>query len=108
VSTNSSRVYTRIAGWGETNLRAPHPVGSTDGGRAGKIDGVKVGTPLGEYPFQFRRVERRGREVVVVGLVAGMESSVVVGPEDLRSGLRRVGPALAVAALVLALRRRAR
>jgi hypothetical protein len=69
---------------------------------------MKVGTPLGEYPFQFRRVERRGQEVVFVGLVAGMESSVVVGPEDLRSGLRRVGPALALIALVVALRRRTR
>jgi hypothetical protein len=68
---------------------------------------MKVGTPLGEYPFRFRRVERRGHEVVLVGLVAGMQSSVVLGPEDLRSGLRRVGPALAVVALVLALRRRA-
>jgi hypothetical protein len=63
---------------------------------------MKVGTPLGEYPFQFRRVERRGHEVVLAGLVAGMESSVVVGPEDLRSVLRWVGPPL-----VVALRRRA-
>jgi hypothetical protein len=69
---------------------------------------MKVGTPLGEYPFEFRRVERRGHEVVFVGLVAGMESSVVLGPEDLRRALRGVGPALAVAALVLALRHRAR
>jgi hypothetical protein len=69
---------------------------------------VKVGTPLGEYPFRFRRVERRGREVVLVGLVAGMESSVVLGPEDLRAALRRVGPPIAVAALLLALRRRPR
>jgi peptidoglycan/LPS O-acetylase OafA/YrhL len=69
---------------------------------------MKVGTPLGEYSFQFRRVERRGREIVVVGLVAGMESSVVVGPENLRPGLRLVGPPLALVALVLALRRRAR
>jgi hypothetical protein len=69
---------------------------------------VKVGTPLGEYPFEFRRVERRGRDVVLVGLVAGMESSVVLGPEDLRAALRRVGPPIAVAALLLALRRRPR
>ena len=69
---------------------------------------MKVGTPLGEYPFQFRRIERRGNEIVLVGLVAGMESSVVLGPEDLRVALRRVGVPIAAAALLLALRRRAR
>jgi hypothetical protein len=66
---------------------------------------VKVGTPLGEYPFQFRRIERRGAEVAVVGLVAGLESSVVLGPGDLRAAARRVAPPLAIVALLLALRR---
>jgi hypothetical protein len=67
---------------------------------------VKVGTPLGEYPFEFRRIERRGSGVVLVGLVAGMESSVVLGPEDLRAALRRFGLPLAAVGLLLALRRR--
>lgn len=51
--------------------------------RAGKIGQVKVGTPLGEYPFEFRRIERRGGGVAVVGIVAGLESSVVLDREDL-------------------------
>jgi hypothetical protein len=67
---------------------------------------MKVGTPLGEYPLQFRRVDRRGREVVLVGLVAGMESSVVIGPEDLRTALRWIGPPILAAALIHALGRR--
>jgi hypothetical protein len=69
---------------------------------------MKVGTPLGEYPFEFRRVERRGHEFVVVGLVAGLESSVSVGPDDLRTAARVLGPALAVGALLLLGRRRLR
>jgi hypothetical protein len=44
---------------------------------------VKVATPLGEYPFEFRRIERRGGGVVIVGIVAGLESSVVLGREEL-------------------------
>jgi hypothetical protein len=67
---------------------------------------VKVGTPLGEYPFEFRRVERRGAEIVVVGLVAGLESSVVVGPEDLRRAARLIGPGLVAVSVAIALRRR--
>lgn len=66
---------------------------------------MKVGTPFGEYPFELRRVERRGSEVVVVGLVAGLQSSVVLGPEDLRAALRWLGPPLAASMLVLAMRR---
>jgi hypothetical protein len=62
---------------------------------------VRVGTPLGEYPFEFRRVERRGTSVAVVGIVAGLESSVVVDFDDLRAAARYAVPALA-AALFLA------
>jgi chorismate-pyruvate lyase len=63
---------------------------------------VRVGTPLGEYPFEFRRLERRGRGVAVVGNLAGLESSVVLGPEDVRALLRRSVLPLAAAALLLA------
>jgi hypothetical protein len=43
---------------------------------------MKVGTPLGEYPFEFRRIERRPGGLAIVGIVAGLESSVVLGRED--------------------------
>jgi hypothetical protein len=54
---------------------------------------VKVGTPFGEYPFVYRRVERREDGVAIVGTVAGIESTVAV-------------PAAAVALLLLARSRR--
>jgi hypothetical protein len=44
---------------------------------------VKVGTPLGTYPLRFRRLERREGGVAIVGLVAGMESSLVLERSDL-------------------------
>jgi hypothetical protein len=44
---------------------------------------VKVGTPLGEYPFELRRIERRDSGLAIVGIVAGLESSVVLGPAEL-------------------------
>jgi hypothetical protein len=59
---------------------------------------VKVGTPFVEHPFEFRRLERRGRDVVVVGTVFGLESSLLVEPEDLRALARWVGPPLAATA----------
>lgn len=68
---------------------------------------MKVGTPLGEYPFEFRRFERREKGLAVVGLVAGLESSVVLEADDLRALARRLGPPLAALALLLALRRAA-
>lgn len=55
---------------------------------------MKVGTPFGEYPFLYRRVERRGGEVAVIGTVAGIESSLVLDRDD----ALRAGKALAVAA----------
>jgi hypothetical protein len=62
---------------------------------------VKVGTPLGEYPFEFRRVERHSGGVAIVGLVAGMESSVVLGRDELLRGAAVL--ALPVAGLALTL-----
>jgi hypothetical protein len=67
---------------------------------------VKVGTPLGTYPFEFRRIERREGGIAVVGLVAGLESSVVVEPAHLRSAVKFLAPPLAVLGL-FAYRRRA-
>jgi hypothetical protein len=68
----------------------------------GKILGVRVATPLGEYPFVFQRLERRDRGVAIVGTVAGLESSVVLGPEDLTALLKRAALPLAAAALLVA------
>lgn len=66
---------------------------------------MKVGTPFGEYPFEYRRVERREGEIVVVGIVAGLESSVVFDRGDaLRAG-KALGAAVALAVLLRALRR---
>lgn len=45
---------------------------------------MKVGTPFGDYPFEFRRVERRGDSIALVGIVAGLESSLILDREDLR------------------------
>lgn len=66
---------------------------------------MKVGTPLGEYPFEFRRIERRRGAIAIVGLVAGLESSVALDADDLRALARRLGPPVAALALLLAARR---
>jgi hypothetical protein len=63
---------------------------------------VKVGTPLGEYPFVFERLERREGGVAVVGSVAGIESTVVLEPEDLAALARRAALPLAAIALIVA------
>jgi hypothetical protein len=66
---------------------------------------VRVGTPFGEFPFEYRRVERREGGVAIVGLVAGLESRVVIEGSD----VRRVALVLAVpaaAALLLGRSRR--
>jgi hypothetical protein len=61
---------------------------------------VKVGTPLGEYPFEFRRLERRPEGIAIVGLVAGLESSVVVTREDLDLAMKGLAPLLAAAGII--------
>jgi hypothetical protein len=66
---------------------------------------VKVGTPLGEYPFEFRRVERRGNSIAIVGIVAGLESSVVFGAEDVRVLAGRLTLLIGAVALIFAYRR---
>ena len=66
---------------------------------------MKVGTPFGEYPFVYRRVERRDGEVAVIGTVAGVESSVVFDRDDaLRAG-KALGALAALLVLIRALRR---
>jgi hypothetical protein len=67
---------------------------------------MKVGTPFGEFPFEYRRIERRADGVAIVGQVAGVESAVVFD----RSDALRAAKVLAVpaAALTLALIARTR
>jgi hypothetical protein len=60
---------------------------------------MRVGTPFGEYPFEYRRVERRPDGIAVVGTVAGLESTVVFDRDD----AKRAAKALAVPAAALAL-----
>ena len=69
---------------------------------------MKVNTPLGEYPFEFRGIERRGRTLVISGTVAGLESSAVLGHEDLTAAAKALAPALGVAVLAALALRRAR
>lgn len=65
---------------------------------------MKVGTPLGDYPFEFRRLERREGGLAAVGLVAGLESTVVIEPDDLRRMAKVLGPPSAILALLAYLR----
>jgi hypothetical protein len=66
---------------------------------------VKVRTPLGEYPFEFRRIERGEDGVTVVGIVAGLESGVTFSAGELaKAGLALALP-LAVAAFLATARR---
>ena len=65
---------------------------------------VRIATPFGEYPFVFRRVERREDGVAILGTVAGVDSAVVFDRDD----ARRAAKVLAVpAAAVLLLFARA-
>jgi hypothetical protein len=68
---------------------------------------MKVISPFGEYPFQFRRLERRGATVVVLGTVAGVESGIVLDAADLRAAAKVTAAATALAAAVALLARRA-
>jgi hypothetical protein len=69
---------------------------------------MKVGTPFGEYPFVYRRIERQGGELAIVGTVAGVDSRVVFDRDDaLRAG-KLLGAAAAIALGGVLLRRGAR
>jgi mannose/fructose/N-acetylgalactosamine-specific phosphotransferase system component IIC len=67
---------------------------------------VRVGTPFGEYPFEYRRVERRPDGVAIVGTVAGIESTVVLDRDDAKRAAKALAVPVAAAALVLLARRR--
>jgi hypothetical protein len=70
---------------------------------------MKVGTPFGEFPFEYRRVERREGGIAIVGQVAGVESRVVLDGGDARRAAKALAvPAAAVALLLLARSRRGR
>jgi hypothetical protein len=66
---------------------------------------VKIGTVVGEYPFVFRRVERRPDGVAIVGTVAGIESSVLLEREDAVGLARRLALPLAAVGALVAYRR---
>jgi len=66
---------------------------------------VKIGTPFGEFPFVYRRIERREDGVAIVGTVAGVDSRVVFDKDDARRAAVVLGVPVAAAALVLLARR---
>ena len=57
---------------------------------------MKIGTPFGEYPFVYRRLERRDGEVAIVGTVAGVDSRVVFDRADALQVGKALGAAVAV------------
>jgi hypothetical protein len=57
---------------------------------------MKVGTPFGDYPFVYRRVERRDDGLAIVGTVAGVDSSVVLERDDALAAAKVLGAAVAV------------
>jgi hypothetical protein len=67
---------------------------------------VKIGTPFGEFPFVYRRIERREDGVAIVGTVAGVDSRVVFDGDDARRAAIVLSVPAAAALLLLARRRR--
>jgi hypothetical protein len=67
---------------------------------------MKISSPLGEYPLRFRRIERRGGGIAIVGTVAGIESSLIIDREELRGAVKRLAAPLLIGVFVLAWRRR--
>jgi hypothetical protein len=65
---------------------------------------VKVGTPFGEFPFVYRRIERRDDGVAIVGTVAGVDSRVVFDKDDARRAALALGVPAAAALLLFARR----
>jgi hypothetical protein len=65
---------------------------------------VKIGTPFGEFPFVYRRIERREDGVAIVGTVAGVDSRVVFDVDDGRRAALVLGIPVAAALLLLARR----
>lgn len=63
---------------------------------------MKVGTPFGEFPFEYRGVERREDGVAIVGKVAGLDSSVVFDRTDARRAAKVLAVPAAVGMVLLA------
>jgi hypothetical protein len=66
---------------------------------------VKVGTPFGEYPYVFSRLEKREDGLAIVGSVAGIDSTVVLETRDARALAKAAALPLVIGALVWALSR---
>jgi hypothetical protein len=66
---------------------------------------VKIGTPFGEFPFVYRRIERREDGVAIVGTVAGVDSRVVFDRNDARRAAIVLAVPVAAGALLLLARR---
>jgi hypothetical protein len=62
---------------------------------------MRVGTPFGEYPVEFKRIERREGAIVIVAGMAGLESTVVLDREDLGKMIRKLAP-IGVALVLIA------
>jgi hypothetical protein len=67
---------------------------------------MRVGTPFGEYPVEFKRVERREGSIVIVASMVGLESTVVIEREDLGKVMRKLALPVAALALIAYSRRR--
>jgi hypothetical protein len=64
-------------------------------------------SPFGEYPFVYRRIERREDGVAILGTVAGVDSGVVLDRDDaIRAAKALALPAAALALLLAARARR--
>jgi hypothetical protein len=62
---------------------------------------VRVGTPFGEYPFKYRRIERRPDGIAVLGTVAGVDSTVVFDKDDGRALAKALAVPAGIATLLL-------
>jgi hypothetical protein len=68
---------------------------------------VRIGTPFGEFPFVYRKIERREDGVAIVGTVAGVDSRVVFDVDDAKRSAIALGvPIAALVALAVARSRR--
>jgi hypothetical protein len=67
---------------------------------------MKVGTPFGEFPFEYRRIERHDDGVAIIGTVAGLESSVVFGQDDALRAAKLLAVPAGLALVLLARSRR--